>query len=379
MYTIIGGGIGGLTTALAFEKLNIEYQLFERAPALNEVGAGIWLAPNALQVMEWLGTLEAIQESGNVIDRITLARSNLSPLSDTDQDIMKDKFGYSTVAIHRAELQRILFDRVPKHKIVLGKAFEKYEYSKHPNIKLLFSDGTSVETPFLIGADGIHSKIRKQLFPGSKIRFSGQTCWRGIADSTLESDFIHRGMELWGKRIRFGISQVSEKQVYWFAVATSEANGIDNPHTKKQHLLSLFADFHPLVSNLIYHTPTSKIIRNDIWDLQPMLNWYKDNICLLGDAGHATTPNMGQGAAQAIEDAYYLAHSIKAAKDNGSAFKIFQKRRFKKVNNIVNQSWRIGQMAHWKFGRGLRNLMIRSIPAVFTKRKMIELYQIEKW
>lgn len=376
MYTIIGAGIGGLTTALAFEKKGIAYQLFEKAPVLNEVGAGIWLAPNALQVLESLGILEEIQAKGNAIDRITIGKPNLEPLSDSKQDVIQAKFGYTTVAIHRATLQKILFDKIPKEKITLNKGFEYYQELESGKIKITFDDGTNTETDFLIGADGINSKVRKQLFPESSTRYTGQTCWRGIADIKLEDKYKHRGYELWGNQIRFGISRVSENKVYWFAVALAEQHSKENSDLVKENLIKRFSDFHPLITTLISSTPINKILKNDINDLKPLNKWYKNNICLIGDAGHATTPNMGQGGAQAIEDAYYLSNII-ADETNENYFELFHQKRKKKVNSIVQQSWNTGKMAHWKYGKSTRNFLLKNVPKRIIEKKMIELYQID--
>jgi 2-polyprenyl-6-methoxyphenol hydroxylase-like FAD-dependent oxidoreductase len=377
-YTIIGAGIGGLTTALAFEKKGIDYEVFERAPALNEVGAGIWLAPNALQVLESLGVLEEVQSQGNDIDRITIGKPNLEPLSDSKQDFIKSSFGYTTVAIHRAKLQQLLYDQIPKEKIKLNKGFKLFEELDSGKINVVFDDGTSIETDFLIGADGINSKVRKQLFPTSTKRYSGQTCWRGIAEIQLEEKYKHRGYELWGNQIRFGISQVSEGKVYWFAVALAEENSKENKSTMKQDLLERFSDFHPLIATLIKSTDLDKIIKSDISDLKPLHKWYQNNICLIGDAGHATTPNMGQGGAQAIEDAFYLSNAIQTVSGE-KAFELFQKRREKKVNGIVKQSWNTGKMAHWRYGKNIRNFVLQNMPKKIIEKKMIELYELEKF
>jgi len=377
-YTIVGAGIGGLTTALAFEKNGIEYQVFEKALILNEVGAGIWLAPNALQVLETLNVLEEVKRKGNSIDRITLAKSDLTPLSDTIQTKIKDKFGYSTIAIHRAELQKILFNALPKEKIILGKAFKSVEHATSGNLTIKFDDNSESATDFLIGADGIDSIIRKQLFPQSTTRFSGQTCWRGVANFTLDNGNENRGMELWGNQIRFGISRIAEDKVYWFAVALDKPNQKDKNGSAQEKLKKMFKGFHHLVNDLITSTPKNQILRNDIYDLKPLDKWYKGNICLIGDAGHATTPNLGQGGAQAIEDAYYLTHLIKS-QPNQNVFELFQQKRKAKVNSIVNQSWSTGKMAHWKHGRGLRNFLMKIMPKSLLEKKMIEMYQIEKY
>ena len=122
MYSIIGGGISGLTTALAFEKLGITYQLFEKAEELVPIGSGILLPPNALQVFEWLGVLDDLMERGSSMKRITLTKLDMSPLFDYIQEDVKEKYGFYSISIHRWELQNILLQKLPQHKIHLGKS-----------------------------------------------------------------------------------------------------------------------------------------------------------------------------------------------------------------------------------------------------------------
>lgn len=375
MYAIIGAGIGGLTTALAFEKLNIEYQLFEKSEGINALGAGIWLAPNALQVYEWLGILNQIQEGSNAIDRITLSDSQFIPLSDSLQDGAKKTFGYSTVAIHRVTLQKILYQNLPADKVHWNKGVSVYKENTD-SVEITFEDQSSTTVNYLIGADGINSVIRRQLFPEGKIRYSGQTCWRGITQHQLPEDFDHRGFEMWGKKVRFGISKVTQDTTYWFAVANSPAMQKDDKETLHHKLTELYADFDPVVSEIIQNTEIEAILRNDIIDLKPLKKWHSDRVCLLGDAGHATTPNMGQGGAQAIEDAYFLSRII-ADSTIQNNFETFQKKRYPKVQSIVNQSWQTGQIAHLPFGTGLRNWLFRRIPKSLIDKKMNFVYTLE--
>lgn len=376
-YAIIGAGIGGLTTALALQRKGIAYQVYERFPKLSPVGAGIWLSPNALQVLEHLELLEEVKQQGNSIDRITIGKPDLSPISDIPQNLIKQRFGYSAIAIHRAKLQKLLLDKIPKEKVHLGKAFESFS-DEGAQLSLNFSDGSGARTDFLIGADGIKSRVRNQLFPDSQIRYSGQTCWRGVADIELDSAFDNRVYELWGNQVRFGFSRISKAKYYWFAVALDAPNAKDDQAAVQQKLLSMFRGFDSTVIALLKATPTDKIIRGDLNDLKPMKKWYEAKVCLIGDAGHATTPNMGQGGAQAIMDAYYLSHFIQNA-SAPDAFRMFQDKREKKVNAIVNQSWMTGKVAHWKYGRGLRNLIMASVPKGMMNKKVIEMYEIEKF
>ncbi|WP_394749243.1 FAD-dependent monooxygenase [Spongiimicrobium salis] len=375
MYSIIGGGIGGLTTALAFEKLGIAYQLFEKSEVLVPIGSGILLPPNALQVYEWLGLLDDLMAKGNAMKRITLTKPDMSPLFDYVQDDVKEKYGYYALSIHRWELQNCLLQRIPAHKIHLGKSFKHFEHRNH-KVQVSFEDGTSIETNFLIGADGIHSKIRKQLFPKSKIRYSGQSCWRGICTSkALHEAYQHRGIEMWGQQLRFGITKIEAHKFYWFAVQLSPPGLKDTPGKLQEKLAAYFADFHPMVNELIYGSLEENIIRSDLYDVKPLKEWYRGSVCLIGDAAHATTPNMGQGGAQAIEDAYYLANAIVNAPNN--AFKNFQAQRKQKVDQIVKQSRMMGKMGHWKYGVWPRNYILKNTPRSIFKRNWSAIYQLK--
>lgn len=376
--TIIGGGIGGLTTAICLEQKGLDYHVYEKFSAVKKIGAGIWLAPNALQVFESLGIIEAIKQNGNSIEHITIGKPDMTPILDNPQALIKAQFGYSAIAIHRATLQAILMDQIPESKIHLGKEFISYTEEDNKQVTVTFKDGSNVTSDYVIGADGINSRVRQQLFPESLQRYSGQTCWRGISEIELDQQYHHRVYELWGDQVRLGFSRITNGQYYWFAVAKDEANQKDVQGTTQGKLLDMFKNFHPVIIDIIRHTPSDQISRNDINDLTPMTHWYEDHICLIGDAGHATTPNMGQGGGQAIEDAYYLSHYMQQSIDNNH-FQQFQQRRQTKVNGIVKQSWIMGKMAHWKYGTGLRNLILRSAPQKMMDKQVMELYKIDRF
>ncbi|PCE66345.1 FAD-dependent monooxygenase [Sediminicola luteus] len=371
-YAIIGGGICGLSTALALEQIGVDYQLFERAPELTVVGAGIWLAPNALQALDYFGVLEQLKQNGNPIHRVSLCTADLKVLLVIPQTEIEDTFGEATLAIHRARLQQVLYQALPPEKVHLGKAFAKYEVLGSEAVRVHFEDGTSIETKYLLGADGLRSRVRQQLFPKSIIRNAQQCCWRGMAEEDLEEEFEHWGLELWGDRIRFGFSKTGPKEVYWFAVATTDFEGDKG---RKQKLLEGFSTFHPRVSRLIEATPEHKTLRNDISDLKPIRQWHQGHICLLGDAAHATTPNMGQGGAQAIEDAYHLAQTM-GQFPTGPSFEAFQRNRQPKVNTIVKRSWTTGKMAHWKYGQDLRNQLLKAMPTKLMAKRMETMYRL---
>lgn len=347
---IIGGGIGGLSAALSLQKIGIEYDVFEQAPAFTEVGAGIVLSHHAAEMLAQLGVAT---DSGLSLRFIALSDAQFKPFRKPilSQNVVSRTF-------HRATLINILKAPLEASRIHLNKTLSKVEMLEN-GVTAHFTDGTTAQGDFLIATDGIHSVARQQLFPQAQMRYSGQTAWRGVAHFSVEAPFDEASFEAWGNRVRFGVvpinaDETGNPRVYWFAVAKRTAGEKDDPQTLRHDLKMLFQDFASPVSALIEATPT--ILRNDLYDLNPksMPKWYEKRVLLMGDAAHATTPNLGQGGCQAIEDAFALGKCLtKYASDVQMAFSHFQTLRQSKVHWIVNQSRQIGQMAH-------SNALIRS-------------------
>lgn len=375
---IIGAGITGLTTALALHKMGFSCTVYEQASQLQPVGAGIWLQPNAIKVMDWLGLKQEILAQGVQLNKVEITNSQLEPFKKTNMGIVMDEEGHQITSIHRARLQQILYDAVVKNTSVhLGQTYQDHQVTDG-KVRIQFSEGKKT-SDLLLGADGIHSKVRNALFPQSSLRYAHQTCWRGISGYQLPPALQHSGREAWGKGIRFGFSQVSADQVYWFAVAKAAPGGKDQVMKVQSALIEKFKVFNPYVVKIIKHTAPDKIIRNDLYDLKKLSDWHKGPACLIGDAGHATTPNMGQGAGQGIEDAYYLSHFMTASSNYQAAFDHFQHQRRKKVDYVVNNSWRLGQAAHHPIGQNIMKLILKITPEKVMVKQMQKLFSIKKF
>ena len=163
--------------------------------------------------------------------------------------------------------------------------------------------------------------------------------------------------EMWGEGSRFGFVKISRDEVYWYALHSS------HKRLEKSDLLAHFEDYDPIVSNVISKTELDKMFQSEILDLNPIPSWFKNNVCLLGDAAHATTPNMGQGACQAIEDAHIISHYI-SKYDPAIAFSKYESLRKAKADMIVDMSWRLGLMR-------LRSAGLLPTPPTFLKRKRV--------
>ncbi|TNE70724.1 FAD-dependent oxidoreductase [bacterium] len=374
---IIGAGITGLTTAHALLKEfpTWEVHIYEKSPVLNEVGAGIMLHPNALKVLDYLGVGETIRDAGQQLAKAVITRADLKPIKKSDIDLLTDKDGNTIIGIHRARLQSILADSLPQQRIHLNSELLDVIFNESSvDLKFSTSKGTF---DFVLAADGIHSQARSFILPNSKKRYSGQTCWRGISTLKLPEHLHHAAFEAWGNKLRFGIAPISDTEIYWFAVHSESAGGKDTKETLQQDLLDLFHEFNPIIRELIQSTPVQKILRNDISDLERIPVWHKNRMCLLGDAAHATTPNMGQGACQGIEDAFYIAQILLLESNPEKAFTLFEKKRREKVDMVVNTSWKIGKAAHQPVSQFFLRSAFKIIPQSLVKKQMETLYEVE--
>jgi len=371
---IIGAGIGGLTTAIALKKKGFEVRIFEQSEILTSTGAGIILASNAMQVYEILGLKEEIEKKGKIIASMEITKKNLDSISSMDLKYLESRYNVATVAIHRADLQDILIKALGDVEINLGYKLISIRRDSSSNI-LEFDNGIFEQSVALIGADGLHSTVREILFPQSPLREAKQICWRGVTDYTLTSNQVDKLYELWGDTARFGFVKISNTQVYWYALKSFKDT---SKEWNLKHIDEYFSTFHPTVRDMISSTSTKHIHSGEIMDLIPLKSWYKNNICLLGDAAHAMTPNMGQGACQAIEDAYSIAESLSKYATQ-EAFMKYQKNRYAKVSKIVKMSWMMGKISHVQNALlvKVRNFVLSSTPAYINRKQSEGIFNLQ--
>lgn len=330
--TIVGAGIGGLTLAIALQKRGIDFEVYESFSEFKDLGAGIMLANNAMQVFNELDIDGEIEKNGYPFKALNITNKDLSVLSNIATDEFS-KIKVPSFAIHRSELQRILLNQLPGVKINLGKKLNSLSKSDN-GYELIFEDGSRATASVVIGADGIHSKVRDKINIEVEKRDANQVCWRGVVDFKLPEKYGCELYEMWGEGNRFGFVQIGINKVYWYALKTS----LEKEILSKEDLKRLFKNYHPIVKNIISKTNEDVIIINKIMDIKPINNWVKGKACLIGDAAHATTPNMGQGACQSIEDALVLARELSGAKEVEIAFQKYQKYRIIKANKVISTS-----------------------------------------
>ncbi len=361
--TIIGGGIGGLTLANALQHHNIPFELYEQAPELTDVGAGIGLSEAPIKLFETLSLADLLREKGTHLKRVHMPDKQLNIRRTIEA-------ASEMIVIHRARLIDILKHKLPTGSIHLSKKIVSVEALRHESL-LRFDDGTKLSAPVTVAADGIHSVIRRQLLPDIPIRYINQTIWRGISDAPLPDRFRDSYQEIWDERLRFLALPYENNQSFWLGVKPAPPGGRDNPETIIDDLLGIFKNFHPGLKNLI--RTSGPVLRNDMADLGTQNRpWYKNRVIFLGDSIHATTPNLAQGGCQAIEDAWCLARLLKKYPDDvETACRLYQKLRQNKVMKIVADSWQFGKAAHSKnplLHYGFRLALTRA-PEYFIRRQ----------
>ncbi len=364
---IIGGGIGGLAAAIALQQLGLAVTVFERTPELHEVGAGLSLWPNAVKALDKLGLGEPLRAMGVPNGSAGIRAWDGTPLVQLSASTLEQTFGAPTIVVHRADLQTLLRAALAPDVLRLGWECTGFVQDAE-GVTAQFADGQSVRGDLLIGADGIRSAMRTQLFGEQPLRYAGYTAWRGVAH--FAHDQLLLG-ETWGRGTRFGIAPLNQERVYWFATRNAPAGSAAAPDGHKAELLRRFRGRHDPIPAVIAATEATAILHNDIYDLQPLKRWGQGRVTLLGDAAHAMTPNLGQGACQALEDAVALAAGLHAGSSGDAGLRAYEARRINRANAIVRQSWRVGRIAQLEhpLAVGLRNFAFKHMPSNMSMRQ----------
>lgn len=355
---IAGAGIGGLTLAAALEREGVEVRLFERTPKLEPVGAGLVVQINAMRALAHYGFDEAVRAAGTMVDESLLRDWRGRVLTRASMAAQARKHGQGMICAHRARLHEALRGLLRADTLSLGRAVTSYA-EDDAGVTVTLEGGETLRADVLVGADGLHSRVRTQLLGESPTRYSGYTSWRGIC-STKGLALSGAMSESWGAGQRFGIVPIGFDELYWFATANTPAGGKDG--ALPDELLARFGHWHAPIGDLLRATPVERIIRTDIADRVPVTQWTSARVALLGDAAHPMTPNLGQGACQAIEDAVVLAQLLKQ-REVRAALTAYETARVTRANGIVAQAHRFGAMGQLENGlaRGLRDGAMRML------------------
>ncbi len=377
-FAVVGGGIGGLTVAIAMQRKGFHVTVYESAPFIKPLGAGLGLGVNAVKAFMDIGLSDDVLKAGSIIKKICIKDQHGNVLTTTDSERISQKYKLvNNFTIHRADLHEVLLRHLKEGTLQLGK--NCIDFTQTPSgVRINFQDGSSSESDYVIACDGVHSLFRKKLIPGSVPRYAGYTCWRAVIENLPASIDLDETSETWGRGRRFGIVPVNKNRLYWFACINAKENDSLKRAYGIPELLNHFEEFHTPIPEILQHTRNDQLIWNDIIDIKPLKRFAFGNIVLMGDAAHATTPNMGQGACMAIEDAAILANTIANSNTVEDAFVAFEQKRIKRTTTIVNDSWQLGRVAQWEnpLLTTVRNSLVKLAPPSFAERQVKFLQEV---
>lgn len=368
---IVGGGIGGLTAAIALERAGIEAHVFERAAELREVGAGISLWANAIHALDAIGLGDSIRSRSLSGSRAEIRTWRGSVLSAVTYDELIRRFGEAVVMIHRADLLAVLAHEIDPGRLRMNHECKGFEQDAD-GVTIRFTNGEMARGDVLIGADGLRGVVRAQLFGDAPPRYSGYTGWRAVLRSKQPATAVS---ESWGAGQRFGIAPMVDGRVYWYATENAPEGQRDPEGRSKQHVLQIFQGWHEPVESLIDGCADDAILRNDIYDREPLARWSEGRATVLGDAAHPTTPNLGQGGCMAMEDGVVLAVCLRKCSSIAEGLRAYEQRRIPRTKEIVLASRRIGDFSQWAnpFLRGLRDAVVWATPRKLTVRQFLSV------
>ncbi|MGW6906112.1 FAD-dependent monooxygenase [Streptomyces sp. NPDC054940] len=351
---VIGGGIGGLTAAVALHRGGWDVTVLERAPSLEPVGAAISLAPNSLRALDVIGLGEEIRDLAAWQGDGGLRTPSGRWLSRTDADAVAERFGGPLVLLHRATLVNSLAARLPAEAVRTGAAATVSDPGDTDRPARVSTPDGDLEADLVVAADGIQSAVRRALFPDHPgTVYSGFTTWRVVIPVPGARFASH---ETWGRGRIWGSHPLKDGRVYAYAAARTPA-GERAPDDEKAELLRRYGDWHDPIPAILAAARPEDILRHDVHHIaEPLPAYHRGRVALVGDAAHAMPPTLGQGGNQAIEDAVVLAHHA----DDLAAYTAA---RLPRTTAIARQAVRIGRlnMMTGRAGIAVRNTLLAAL------------------
>ncbi|MDR5866430.1 FAD-dependent monooxygenase [Halomonas koreensis] len=359
---ICGGGVGGLCAALALRQQGHEAIVFERAKQFLRIGADVNLTPNAVRALDRLGVGEVLRETAarptHRISRTwdTGEETSRLPMSEAAEQ----RYGAPQLTIHRGDLLQALENALPEEAIRLGKQAERVEQGEP--MRIHFADGTSEEVDLVIGGDGIHSAVRRELFGEDHPEFTGLVSYRAVVprSSVPEVENLDALTKWWGPSpdVQVVVFPLTRGEEVFVFATTAQDDWREESWTLPgdvEELRRVYKDFHPDVQALL--AACDSVTKSALYVREPMPQWSAGHATLLGDAAHPMVPFMAQGACMAIEDAVVLSRCLEGVDRAGlsAALERYEEARKPRTAQVQRGSrandWLKGEgNADWVYG-----------------------------
>jgi 2-polyprenyl-6-methoxyphenol hydroxylase-like FAD-dependent oxidoreductase len=361
---VVGAGIGGLATAIALRRAGHEVVVLERATELAERGAGLSMAPNALAALDRLSVGDELRSRGGTARHLLVRNHRGDVLSEIDAHGR----AWEVAGVHRADLQDVLVGAAATADLRLGATCTGFAESEG-GVAAVVEDGSEFEGDVLIAADGIRSVVRAQLKGDEPLRYAGYFGWRAVIDfddPSVKETFS----ESWGPILRVGLVTIGHGRLYWF-ISELAPEDTPFPEEPETHFRERLAGWHDPIPAVAAGTPPGTLTRLPIHDRPPAKEWGRGRVTLLGDSAHPMTPNLGQGAAQALEDAAALAAALTSGGDPVESLRAYERSRIPRTTMIVNRSHQLGRIAHLRrpLACRIRDAVMKATPERVQRRQ----------
>jgi 2-polyprenyl-6-methoxyphenol hydroxylase-like FAD-dependent oxidoreductase len=374
---VVGAGIGGLAAGIALRNAGFVVTVIEQAQSARELGFALLLAPNAMLALQRLGVADALRAEGAVIETGELRAGDGRVLKRAALGPVTRRLGAEALCALRPALHGVLLRALGEDALRLDARAVGFAQTAG-TVQVQLASGERLRCDLLIGADGIHSVIRRQLLGEQPLRPSGLTAVRGVTragravlDGMISAQYFGRGIEA-------GIARASADTLYWFISSeTAQMPSMDVP--LREATLARLCDFDPAFVNVVKQTDPEELRRDELFDRAPVARWGEGSVNLLGDAAHPMLPHAGQGAAQALEDAAVLGSCLAREPDVARALARYEALRIPRTTAVVRLARfnsKIGKVRN-PLLCATRNLLFRAIPAGVLARQLVAMSRVE--
>ena len=379
---IVGAGICGLSTAIACRAAGAEVEVLEKAPMMSPLGTAISLWPNAQTCLDAWGMRDAVEAIEYPFEKISTRRMDGSAIFELDLGSLHEKHGAQSRCITRADLHRVLADHLPEGTIRLGATVSDLTWTLESAVVTLTKNET-LEADLVVVADGQNSDLRSKILGEGALRYAGYGAVLGLADIWQQPPGWGdkaEACEYYGPNGRFGVFRLGQDQTYWFFVSAAVPQATQATVADMSWLMGQLRDWPAFTRELVANTPSDRMPQVSFHDRARAAHWGNGRVLLAGDAAHPMVPNFGQGANQAIEDAYAIGLGLAAQQSGAGLAAYYTKMRKRRAEWFVAQSRQNGQLTQQdgRFGQMMRDAFMGLVPHSLVRRQLDRQFTLPK-